>query len=241
MCTKIFLSVSRLLLKLSAAQQALMAKDQKRLSTLKDEQIYRGLLRAHVKEEPSHSTQVWHSDDYDLVVSHFAGFPTGMANTGQGINETVLAKWLKEEFKTPPDQLKLSAHKMSAALSWCRVKAKSVRSGSKTNEGVLQVVNALRSFKSTPSSTDSLPSPATPAKKRCLPLDDDAASAYQHLQDAFGGASAASAKPLNAHAIPSLVSLCDSPALSVASSAASPQAVCPIAKQVPFDANHGAY
>ncbi len=94
------------------------------LSTLKDEQIYQGLLRAHVKEEPSHSTKVWHSSDYDLVVSHFAGFLTGMANTGQGINETVLAKCLKEEFKTSPDQCKLFAHKMSAALSWCRVKAK---------------------------------------------------------------------------------------------------------------------
>ncbi len=68
---------------------------QHRLVTLKDEEVYKALLKAHVKEEPSHSTKVWQSSDMDLVVSHFSGFLSAVALTGQRINETVLAKCLR--------------------------------------------------------------------------------------------------------------------------------------------------
>ena len=170
----------------------------------------------------------------DLVVSHFSGFLSAVALTGHSFNETVLTKCLHKHFKCGPTQCKLFAQKMSAALIWCREISKSVRSGSKTNEGVLQVVRAIQSGKgqasSSPSPSPSLsPAPATPPKRH-EPLGDDAASAYQHLQDVFGGALPSSAKPMNA--IPSVMSLCDSPAISVASSMGSPQAACPIAKQV---------
>ena len=172
----------------------------------------------------------------DLVVSHFSGFLSAVALTGRRINETVLTKCLQGHFKCGPTQYKRFAQKMSAALIWCREISKSVRSGSKTTEGVLQVVRAIQSGKGKASSSPSpspllSPSPATPPKRH-EPLGDDAAtSAYQHLQDVFGGAIPSSAKPMNA--IPSVMSLCDSPAVSVASSSmGSPQAACPISKQV---------
>ena len=55
---------------------------QHRLVTLKDEEAYKALLKAHFKEEPSHSTKVWQSSDMDLVVSHFSGFLSAVALTG---------------------------------------------------------------------------------------------------------------------------------------------------------------
>ena len=85
---------------------------QHRLVTLKDEEVYKALLKIHVKEEPSHSTKVWQSSDMDLVVSHFSGFLSVVALTGQRINETVLAKCFRWQFKSGPTQCKLFAQRL---------------------------------------------------------------------------------------------------------------------------------
>ena len=70
---------------------------QSRVQSLKDEKAYTALIKAHL-EDPKHTTKHWNSSDLDFVVGHYVQFLCGVAHTGCSINETILAKCLRDMF-----------------------------------------------------------------------------------------------------------------------------------------------
>jgi hypothetical protein len=191
---------------------------QSRVQSLKDEEAYRALIKAHL-QDPRKTTQHWNSSDLDFVVGHHVQFLCGIALTGCSINETILTKCMRDMFPGA-QECKDLAKKLAEALSYCRSKTKPGRmsSGSKTPAAVLQVLAAIRTSSGererspTPSPAAYSTAPSTPPRS-----DGDASRALKMLQEAFGEEAT---MPISATAAPSkgqAISLDDSP-VSVASS-----------------------
>ena len=189
---------------------------QSRVQSLKDEEAYRALIKAHL-QDPRKTTQIWNCSDLDYVVSQHVKFLCGIAFTGCSINETILTKCMRDMFPGA-QECKDLAKKLAEALSHCRYKAKPGRmsSGSKTPAAVMQVIAAIRTgsgeIEESPPSPVTSPAPSTPPRS-----DGDASRALKMLQEAFGEEAT---MPISATAAPSkgqAISLDDSP-VSVASS-----------------------
>jgi hypothetical protein len=190
---------------------------QSRVQSLKDEEAYKALIKAHL-EDPRKTTKHWNSSDLDFVVGHYVQFLCGVALTGCSINETMLTKCMRDMFPGA-QECKDLAKKLAEALSHCRYKAKPSRmsSGSKLSAAVMQVIAAMRTgsgeIEESPTpSTVASPAPSTPPRS-----DGDASRALKMLQEAFGEEAT---MPISATAAPSkgqAISLDDSP-VSVASS-----------------------
>jgi len=187
---------------------------QSRVQSLKDEEAYRALIKAHL-QDPRKTTQIWNCSDLDYVVSQHVKFLCGIAFTGCSINETILTKCMRDMFPGA-QECKDLAKKLAEALSYCRSKGVRMSSGSKTQAAVMQVIAAIRTgsgeIEESPPSPVTSPAPSTPPRS-----DGDASRALKMLQEAFGEEAT---MPISATAAPSkgqAISLDDSP-VSVASS-----------------------
>ena len=211
---------------------------QSRVQSFKDEEAYKALIKAHL-QDPSKTTLHWKSSDLDLVVGHHVQFLCGVAHTGCNINETILAKCLRDMFASSMQECKEFAKKLAQCLSHCRSKDKPGRmsSGSKLDASVLQVITAMRTAKGkgdkgkspSPSPSPASPSPS-PTSAAAVEAEESEVEvvgtpprksgpelALENLMKAFADdiSEAAPSKPK---------ALDDSP-ISIASSAASPPQV----------------
>ena len=187
-----------------------------RVQSLKDEEAYTALIKAHL-EDPRKTTQSWKCSDLDFVVGKHVEFLCGVAFTGCTINETILTKCMRDMFPGA-QECKDMSKKLAEALSYCRAKKKpsSFSTGCKLDKAVMQVIDAIKTGSGdsqeqspTPSLAAS-PAPSTPPRS-----EGDAAKALKKLQEAFGEeiASSGTAAASKGNAI----SLVDSP-ISIASS-----------------------
>ena len=92
---------------------------QSRVQSFKDEEAYKALIKAHLTD-PSKTSLNWKSSDLDLVVGHHVQFLCGVAHTGCNINETLLARCLRDMFASSTQECKEFAKKLAEALSYCR-------------------------------------------------------------------------------------------------------------------------
>ena len=133
-----------------------------RIRSLKDVEILKSLVKAHIKKEPSQTSLLWKSEDLDVVVDSHKEFLIAVALTGHRISPQVLCKVLRKQFETDVSELSAFAKQMSDALCHCRNKARNVSSGNKTSPATMDVIKAYGKL---PSRASSSPSPPPCPKK----------------------------------------------------------------------------
>jgi hypothetical protein len=139
-----------------AAQQA------PRIKTLDDREALKGLVKVHLKDNPSKSQLSWMHKDLEDVTESYQDFLTSVAQTGHRLGKKLLQKVLKEHFEGDVKVLEAFGTCMVDAISHCRKKKQGISSGKKTNKAVLRVQEAYGLPPSTGTSA---------SKTGCLPQE----------------------------------------------------------------------
>ena len=155
------------------------AEAAERQRVMKDEVALTQLIKLHIKEEPHKTSLAWQGcSDLDKIVADNVGFLTAVALTGHSLSKKVLVKCLKKVWTSHPSILNDFAEKLCEAQRYCREKCKNVRSGAKTHEAVLQVIQAYgkKVGCSSPSLASSPSLQESPeADQDCVIVEDDSA------------------------------------------------------------------
>jgi hypothetical protein len=117
----------------------------KRTPYIKDAEILNGLLKAHVKEDPSKCQLLWQYKDQDVIATAYKDFFIAVAKTGHMLSNRQVAKALKKHFEGDRPTLNAFAKCVADVLSSCKGKARHIRSGQKTCGAVLQIIEAYKS------------------------------------------------------------------------------------------------
>ena len=111
-----------------------------RLKTWKDESALRDVIKAHIKEEPYKTSEIWNQGDLDDVVEAYELFLSTIAETGHKLSKQVLVCALRKQFKSDAATLLNFSTKLILAEQHCRAKCQSFVDGSRLHPSVKNVV-----------------------------------------------------------------------------------------------------
>ena len=102
-----------------------------------------GIVRETIKKDPRKTSALWNSPDIEVVVDSHKKFLVSVAEQGGRISSHALTAILMTYFESPKEDLHKFSKKMQEVISYCKLKKKCIKTGSKTSAVLMDVINAF--------------------------------------------------------------------------------------------------
>ena len=118
----------------------------KRMHSFRDHDALKVLVRMHIDEAPSKSLTKWTNVGHDDVCDAFEGFMMAVARTGHLLDKTTFNRVLREMYECERRILQSFAEAVRQALAHARRCSHTMRNGTRTEGGLLKIVQAYWDF-----------------------------------------------------------------------------------------------